>query len=125
MEKMEKPKEKITPQSVLEDIRNKYPGSREFMQAVVDASKNSYAHSGEGDVNSVVVKLGSIRTSIFGRNGEGLSPVGAPVDPKQVEKIYGDAVNFGFLVSAVYHGEATFIGDDGSLLGTPKALKSQ
>ena len=113
-----------TPQSIFEEIRRKYSTSREFMQAVVDASKGQRAHSGKADVGGVIARLASIRTEAFGREGEQLSPNDEPISPDAAKQIWSKAVNFSFLVAAVYHGEATFVDEDGSLLGAPSNIKS-
>lgn len=109
-----------TPQLVLEAIKRKFSTSREFMAEVVSSSKEHRAHSGKPDVAGVIAKLASIRTNTYGSEGEGLSPNDESVTPDRAKEIWHEATNFGFLVAAVYHGEATFVGENGELLNAPR-----
>ena len=116
------PKKEVTPQTVLAEIHAKFPNPKAFMQEIVRASQGQWAYTGKADAGSVVALLASIRTSIYGRDGEAVSPDDAPIEATKARELYHNAANFCFLVAAVYHGEATFIAEDGALLRTPRDL---
>ncbi len=114
----------ITPESIHAEIQKQYSSSREFILAVKEAADKHYAYDGKANVNSTIAKLANIRREIYGTDGEKLAESGEDsIDLERAKKIHGDAVNYALLVSAVYHGEASFVGQKGELLNQPQMMQ--
>jgi hypothetical protein len=109
--------EKMSPQKMLEEIKNTYPTSHVFLQEVIEAGKDNWASNpDEASAQSVVVQLAQFHRSIA-IHGEPTSNI---TDPREREmKMYERGLWLANIVGAVYHGELTMIDKDGKLLQEP------
>ncbi len=113
--------ENMTPQKMLEEIRNTYPSSHVFLQTVIDAGNANWATSKDpNDVKSIVVELAQLHRSIVVHH----EYTNSIDDQEEKEKkMYERGLWLGSMVSAIYNGELTMINKDGKLLSEPEPFQ--
>ncbi len=124
----------ITPESVLLEIRSRFSNSRELANQIRERDESNYANvSGEIKTSKdaaerVLERLARIRhRAVLLDTGHPFYNSKYPLETdldedvgiKEVVEAFKSGQRLGMLISAVYYGEATFIGNDGSLLSEP------